>query len=270
MRRVALPVISHLTGRNAVVTTTDPRIAKWSTWVEDLMTPVTDLVWQMQVWRSWVGMLELSSDEAKTPPAFHTWVARNYRDSVIMGVRRLMADDPDIDYSLKRLLNELRADTKGTDGYEPALTREWYLGKADSQGTEVLYEAQWSLMCDETGERVSLRYVQADIDRLNNAAFGIRKWATDVLAHLKPDQERIDLPTFSYAELHDAINTLWGVQWRWRLILNTADQGYMPASPWEKNFTLPWLTDDQAAELYAARVEEQQRDEISLRQLDPM
>ena len=112
-------------------------------------------------------MLESVPEAAKRSAAFHAWVTKNYVDSVAMGVRRLAAEQG-YDYSLKRLLIELRQDAANErEGYVPALTREWYLGRSSSEGVRQSYEAAWSLMCDESGDRISVRYVQRDIDRLS-------------------------------------------------------------------------------------------------------
>ena len=82
---------------------------------------------------------------------------------------------------------------------------------------------------------------------------------SSTIAPLKPDQELQDLPTFTYADLHAAINALWGIQWRWGVILTETDQLYLQPEPWETNFAVAWLNPDQASDLYEERRREARR-----------
>lgn len=94
------------------------KVKKWNSWIEVIHNECENLKIKSYFYREYLQIVK-SNPEIGSPQDFHIWVAKNYYESALMSIRRLIDDHKDA-ISLRNLLNEIKS--------EPYhITKEWYL-----------------------------------------------------------------------------------------------------------------------------------------------
>jgi hypothetical protein len=222
-------------------------------WVEkELLESIIRMRHHREVYKSWTEALDMASEDVRSYGMFHRWVQQNYVAFMVMAVRR-EGDTHRDSTSLRRFLITIQENAH-------LLGRDWYFernqGDAPPLAAESLQfaasvDAQWSEIVTDDGQHVDSDKIEADINRLMQTIGKTRTWATKYVAHR--DVRRKDAENPKYSEIHAAVDEIEKLWRKWHSVLTNISMGFLEPDPWESVLTMPWITQDQANELFLRR-----------------
>ncbi len=221
-------------GRPAMSSEPEPRIADWIERFELIRTDIQELLLRRLVFRR-LREIVAANPELHRPSYLYEYLASTYAASSAAGVRRHMRhDDERRDGSLIGLLFAIRQSPE-------LLTRARHVGLYTQEGMPAdLAEREFDRLAEPRAPHLAARNVQQDIDRLNEVARPLERYATQRIAHLDR-AEPSDIPNFD--DLDAAFDTFRDVLRRYKLLLLAEGGDVVPVilEPWERVLTVPWI-----------------------------
>lgn len=124
-----------------------------------------------------------SNPSIGTPDDFHQWAARNYYESALMSIRRLLDDHKDA-VSLSKLLKELMYSSK-------TLSLSWYMAQCPNRDALFgpcstigdLHKKTFLEMCNDNEQVLAASKICEDLNTLNRELKNLEDFIDNTLAH---------------------------------------------------------------------------------------
>lgn len=231
------------------------KLSEWAAWLEgDLWTEVHGLVRRHEVFRSWNEILDIATQESKSNGLFHAWVADNYVQALAAGIRRI-SEDSRRSRSLVRFLRDVERNND-------VLTREWWLSRWSLGDPSAAYVEQFDRVADGH-DRISRAVVQRDREAVTQACDRVKGYVDAYVAHLDRHRSAVTMPKFGDA--HSAVATVYAVFHKWYQWIVNVSLGVPLVEYWEHVLATPWITENQADQVYQRRNGEAKALEAELR-----
>lgn len=157
----------------------DPKLKKWIRWSDEIQRETQALLIKTKLYDDYVEIVKNNQD-IQNPRDFHDWSMRNYYESTLMVIRRLLDTSRNC-ISLMNLLEELKC-------YYSLVTKEFYL-RDYPEGDGLLpvtidYASErFDEVFSEDGEVLSQKVVEEDIGDLKSKTSIVEHFIDNTLAH---------------------------------------------------------------------------------------
>jgi len=157
----------------------DPKLEKWVRWSDEVYNETQGLLIKTKLYDDYIEIVK-NNPEIQNPRDFHDWVMRNYYESALMVIRRLVDTNRDC-ISLINLLEEIKC-------YYQLITKEFYLreypeGDGVLPATRDYAEDRFDEVFSSDGLTLSQEVVEADISELKKQTEIVEKFIDNTLAH---------------------------------------------------------------------------------------
>lgn len=152
---------------------------KWIAWSNIILIDTQKLLIKTKLFEDYARIVE-SNLEIQNPSDFHDWTRRNYYESALMGIRRLLDTNRDC-ISLVNLMEELKC-------YYAELTKDFYLrdypiNYGNLPTTRDYASDRFDAEFSENGEFLSQSIVEKDINDLKTKTKLVESFIDNTLAH---------------------------------------------------------------------------------------
>jgi hypothetical protein len=209
----------------------DPRIAKWSRWLETIKSQLYVTAQSRLVFREIFEIIHTNPalpEESLVYEQLGLW----YADSVLMGVRRQAKSKPQ-SISLRRLLEELRDNAS-------IVTRKYWVGLWAGHPLESGADRRFDKFAGKGGAHVDPRMIQSDIDGLQAQLNKCETYVDKRLAHF---DKGASPSTPTYRQLDEALLALEkSLQKYYNMVTANAIMSITPTIQfnWKRVFDIPW------------------------------
>ncbi len=205
-------------------------ILRWTTWIKEIVHDVGMILDSRATFDGYIEIVKRNPD-VQNPSHFHTWVKRNYSDSVVMVIRRHL-DKTKKTKSLIKLLEEIQRKPY-------ILTRKWHRTIYDTLG-EGYADSDFDRLAG-AGEIFDKKIVKEDLSKIAELGHRIDTYANDHLAHRSHNPTK-DIP--NYNDLNALIDEFEKIVSRY-IELFTGSH-YTTLKPelqydWESIFLIAWI-----------------------------
>lgn len=157
----------------------DPKLNKWIRWSDEIYRETQALLIKTKLYDDYVEIVK-NNPAIQNPDDFHEWAMRNYYESALMVIRRLLDTNRDC-ISLMNLLKELKCDHR-------LVTKKFYLrdypeGKGSLPVTRDYLEDHFDKVFSDDEVTLSQRVVEADISDLQTKTKIVEHFIDNTLAH---------------------------------------------------------------------------------------
>lgn len=157
----------------------DPKLAKWVSWSQEILRETQSLMIKTKLYDDYVEVVK-ANKSIQSPDDFHQWTMRNYFDSALMSIRRLLDTNKSC-ISLINLMGEIKC-------YHHLITKDFYL-KDLPKGDGKLpvtrdFASQWfDDNFSKDSKRVSQEIVESHIAELKKQTDIVENFIDNTLAH---------------------------------------------------------------------------------------
>ena len=207
---------------------------KWAALAEDaghIKDELIHLVGKRVIWMAHNESLKgLSIDDATS--IVHDWLRSNYRDSMIVGLRRILDDTRGV----KSLVKLLEKTSKNSHEFTFERFAALYTNDLGEFGLELATRdfSHYS----KGGKQIDRKLIEADIKRLKTDFKRIIDFANKWVTHSHQNRPDPAIPLPTYDDLHKAFDDVGEVMNKYLVLLTASQSGYEPQMPfgYEKVF----------------------------------
>jgi hypothetical protein len=165
---------------------------------------------------------------------FNEWMATNYGNATAIGIRRQLDEDSG-SVSFKRLLLQIQA---GLVCHSDMLSRENFVANYPPM-LRCAGDSQFDRLVGANEARVEVAYIDRDLDTLDTATKGVRRFANKRIAH----RDARDIQNRRLGELDQCLETFAEMIDRYSHILTGSGTSVVPELPpdWKCVFKVAWI-----------------------------
>ncbi len=220
---------------------TDKKLGKWLKWMDIIFGECQNLVIKKYHYDEYLKIVK-SNPFIGTPDDFHQWAARNYYESALMGIRRLLDDHKDA-VSLSKLLKELMDSPK-------TLSLSWYMKQCPNRDDSFgpcstignLHKEPFLKMCNVNEEVLAASKICEDLNTLNHELKKLEDFIDNTLAHKNKGKK--GLISVETRHIDSAIKSIEDITIKYLVLF--CKGGYEQLCPvfqydWMEIFQKPWI-----------------------------
>lgn len=217
------------------------KLKKWLGWIEKIYYECESLKIKSYFYREYLEIVK-NNHEIDSPQDFHIWVARNYYESALMSIRRLIDDHRDT-ISLLNLLTEIKKEPR-------TITKEWYLSSCKNDGvrgdslptTRDFAEDYFDRIYTDNKNDLSINKIDNDITVIKSAEIKLFTFIDNVLAHKNVGGK--GKSAIATKEIEDAILQVEQITIKYLELFGKGN--FVSLEPiwqydWKVIFTKPWI-----------------------------
>lgn len=208
----------------------DPKYQKWLKSLGKIRSEISELVLSRHVFQRIYEIVTINQ-EINKGNLFYDWLSKNYGQSSLMGIRRLIDKDKKT-LSLYVLLQDCLENNN-------KLSRKLHISLYSDE-MKGLGENQFDDLAGKNNNSFPKSEIEKDIYKLDNIRELLKSHINKKIAHLDK-KEHGKIPTL--LEIYNSVDTLVEIAHKYSLIITAVDHKFMPViqNDWESIFKTPWI-----------------------------